>query len=171
VPTIPTSHLVTIALLALSVTPPHASARSDAQRPTAKQTDHQVAAGTYLEIELRTSLSSNTSNAGDPVDGRLRLPLTSADGVELVPAGATVLGTVSEAEPAGKKLRGRLVFAFHVIKHPETGSLATIKARPLTFVSDPPKKGNLYQEVKLEKGFETSVSLTAPLVVRISSAK
>jgi hypothetical protein len=106
----------------------------------------------------------------DPVDARLHLPLT-VEGVEVIPAGATVLGTVKVAEPAGKKLRGRLVVGFHVIEHPGTGSLATIKSTALAYVSDPPKKGNVYPDVRLEKGLEASTSLLAPLTVRIPRSK
>jgi hypothetical protein len=155
--------LLPILLLALSVTAPRPSQR-------AEYADYQVPAGTYLQIELRTNLSSNSSSADDPVDGRLRLPLTSG-GIEVVPAGTTLLGTVREVESAGKKQRGRLVFAFHILEHPETGSRATIKTSELTFASPSPKKGNVYPELKLEKGQEVSVSLLAPLTVRIARAK
>ena len=130
----------------------------------------QVPAGIHLEIELQTNLSSNSSAVGDPVDARLRWPLT-AEGVELVPAGATLLGSVSEVEPAGKKKRGRLVFAFHTIEHPETGSRAMIKSAGLAFASDLPKKGNVYPELKLENGLDASISLLAPLTVQIPGAR
>lgn len=133
---------------------------------SARYDEYRVAAGTYLAIELRTRLSSNTNEKGDPVDGRLLLPLMAGD-VELVPAGATVLGSVREIEPAGKKKQGHLAFAFHIIEHPETGSKATIRGTVLTFASDPPKKGDVYPEVVLEKGLDASVSLLAPLTVRI----
>ena len=84
-----------------------------------------------------------------------------------MPFGAVVLGTVSEVEAAGPKQRGRLAFTFHVVEHPETGSRATIKASVLTFESEVPAKGNLFAEVRLEKGDDTSVLLLAPLLVRI----
>jgi len=84
------------------VTTPQASPRDTRQRSATRYRDYQVPAGTYLQVELRTNLSSNSNAVSDPVDGRLRLPLT-AEGVELVPAGATLLGSVSEVEPAGKK--------------------------------------------------------------------
>jgi hypothetical protein len=169
VPTIATG-LLPILLLGLSVSAPRPAQRAAAEGSRTQHADYQVPAGTYLQIELRTNLSSNSSAAGDPVDGRLRLPLTS-EGMELVPAGATLLGSVREAEPAGKKLRGRLVFTFHVLEHPETGSLATIKGSVLTFASPAPKKGNVYPELRLEKGLDVSVSLLAPLTVRIPRAK
>ena len=132
--------------------------------------EYRVAAGTYIAIELRTPLSSNANAKGDPVDGRLLLPLT-VEGVELVPAGATVLGSVAEVEPAGKKQRGRLAFAFHIIEHPETGSRATIRGTVLTFASETPKKGNVFPEVRLDKGLDASISLLAPLTVRIPVAR
>jgi hypothetical protein len=87
--------------------------------------------------------------------------------VELVPAGAVVSGTVKVAEPAGLKQRGKLAFTFHVVEHPETGSRAMIKASVLTFESEFPAKGNLFGEVRLEKGRDSSVLLLAPLLVRI----
>ena len=149
-----------------------ATATLQAQRAVARTRHHEyrVAAGTYIAIELRTPLSSNENAKGDPVDGRLLLPLT-AEGVELVPAGATVLGSISEVEPAGKKQRGRLAFAFHIIEHPETGSRATIRGTVLTFASETPKKGNLFPEVRLDKGTDASISLLAPLTVRIPVAR
>jgi hypothetical protein len=129
--------------------------------------EYQVPAGTTLPIQLRTRLSSNANRAADLIEGRLLRPLTTREGVELVPSGAAVMGTVSEAEPAGPRQRGRLAFTFHVIEHPETGSRATIKGSTLTFESEVPAKGNLFAEVRLEKGDDTSVLLLAPLLVRI----
>ena len=104
----------------------------------------------------------------DAIEGRLLwLFLMTRDGVQPRPLGAVVMGTVSEAEPAGLKQRGRLAFTFHVVEHPETGSRATIKASVLTFESEVPAKGKLFAEVRLEKGADTSVLLLAPLLVRI----
>jgi hypothetical protein len=145
--------------------PSSTSARSKAARPRLQE--YQIAAGTTLPIELRTRLSSNANEAGDGIEGRLLRPLTAPDGVELVPAGAVVSGTVRVAEPAGRKQRGKLAFTFHVVEHPETGSRAMIKASVLTFESEFPAKGNLFREVRLEKGLDSSVLLLAPLLVRI----
>ena len=141
----------------------NASARSTGRRFN----EYQVPAGTTLPIQLRTRLSSNANRAADALEGRLLRPLTTREGVELVPSGAAVLGTISEAEPAGPKQRGRLAFTFHVIEHPETGSRATIRASVLSFESQIPAKGHLFAEVRLEKGDDTSVLLLAPLLVRI----
>ena len=128
--------------------------------------EFQVAAGTYLPIELRSVLSSNTSQPGDEVEGRL-LRAVTVDDVELIPAGATVLGSVSHAEAADPRSRGRLAFSFHVIQHPETGSRATVTTRVLSFASDPPVRGQPLPEIRLEKGTETSAVLLAPLLVRL----
>ena len=143
------------------------SSTAHGKAPRPRFTEHQVAAGTTLPIQLQTRLSSNANRAADGVEGRLLRPLTTRDGLELVPAGAVVSGTVSEAEPAGLKQRGRLAFTFHVVEHPETGSRAMIKASVLTFESEIPAKGNLFAEVRLEKGSDASVLLLAPLLVRI----
>jgi hypothetical protein len=129
--------------------------------------EHQIPAGTTLPIELRTRLSSNGNRPADAIEGRLLRPLTTRDGFELIPAGASVLGTVSEAEPAGIKHPGRLAFTFQVVEHPETGSRAMIKASLLTFESEPPVKGKLFADVHLEKGTNASVLLLAPLLVRL----
>ena len=143
-----------------------AQARKRAER---RYQEYRVPAGTYLPIELRTRLSSNTAEQGGPVDGRL-LRAVEVEGVELVPAGASVLGTITEVQPAGKKQPGRIVFAFHVIEHPETGSRAMIRGTVLSFASDPPKKGKIYPELRLEGGTDVSISLLAPLTVRIPIA-
>jgi hypothetical protein len=148
-------------------TKPASPSRTKQTPPSKRFSEYQVAAGTTLPIELRSRLTSNNSQQSDVVEGRLLRPLTTADGVELVPAGAPVLGTVRDVEPAGVKRPGRLAFTFHVVEHPETGSRATIKAALLTFASQPPVKGNLFADVTLEKGIDASVLLLAPLVVRI----
>jgi hypothetical protein len=145
--------------------PSSTAAKGKAPRPRFQE--YQIAAGTTLPIELRTRLSSNGNDVGDGIEGRLLRPLTTPDGVELVPAGAVVSGTVTVAEPAGVKQRGRLSFTFHVVEHPETGSRAMIKASVLTFESEIPAKGNLFGEVRREKGVDASVLLLAPLLVRI----
>ena len=141
--------------------------RSAGRAASVRFAEYQIPAGTTLPIELRTRLSSNGNQPADAIEGRLLRPLVSPDGTELVPAGAAVLGTVQEAEPAGSKQPGRLAFTFHVVQHPETGSRAMIKAGVLTFASTPPAKGTMFSEVRLEKGADASVLLLAPLLVRI----
>ena len=145
-----------------------AAAAGKSSRPAKPRfSEYQIPAGTTLPIALRTRVSSNENRPADAIEGRLLRPLTTREGVELVPAGAPVLGTVSAAEPAGLKQRGRLAIGFQVVEHPETGSRAMIKAATLTFESEFPVKGNVFSEVRLEKGADASVLLLAPLLVRI----
>ena len=65
----------------------------------------EVPAGTTLEIELLDTLSSHTSQPGDPFTARVTTEVRVGDDVA-VPAGATVHGTVAEAQPA-RKIGGR----------------------------------------------------------------
>ena len=141
----------------------HQSGRSG--RPP-RFTDHQIPAGLAITLELRTSLSSNGSKKDQEVRGRLVRPIVSGE-TELVPASASVLGTVTEVEPAGNKVRGWISVSFHVVEHPETGSRATIRSAVATWESEPPSKGKIYPEVRVERGEEITVTLHAPLVVRI----
>lgn len=71
-----------------------------------------VPAGTRLSIELRTALATDTSHVEDRVRGVLRQAL-AVDGAEVVPAGAPVVGSVLEADRAGKvKGRAHLALRF-----------------------------------------------------------
>jgi hypothetical protein len=134
--------------------------------PAKPYRDYQVAAGTYISVELLTALSSNTSRPGDPVRARLARAVM-LEGVEVLPEGAAVIGTVMGADPAGKKQCGRVAFRFQVIEHPDTGSRATLRTGLLEFYSERPAKGNVFPELRLDKWGEVSISLVAPVTVRI----
>ena len=56
--------------------PSSSTARGKAPRP--RFTEHQVAAGTTLPIQLHTRLSSNANRAADAIEGRLLRPLDDA---------------------------------------------------------------------------------------------
>ena len=140
--------------------------RAKPRKPAQSFEEFQVAAGTYLPVELRSRLSSTASRPADYVEGRLLRPIT-VDGVDVVPAGAAVIGAVSHVEPADAKTPGKLAFSFHVIEHPETGSRAMIKTRVLSYESALPQRGKPLPEVVLEKGSDASVALLAPLLVRL----
>lgn len=58
-------------------------------------------AGTPLSLELTTALSSETSTVEMPVTARLKAAIVR-DGLTAIPAGATLNGTVTEAERAGR---------------------------------------------------------------------
>ena len=55
-----------------------------------------VAAGTDLDVELLDGASSGASHVGDPVRARVTKAIV-VDGLTVVPAGATINGTVTEA--------------------------------------------------------------------------
>ena len=73
--------------------------------PIAKFREFTVPAGTALELELQSDVSSHTSKVEDPVEARLESPIR-VNGVEVLPQGSRVRGEVSEVEPAGK-VKGR----------------------------------------------------------------
>jgi hypothetical protein len=88
-----------------------------------------VPSGTTLSIELRTALASNTSTVEETVHGVLRRALV-VDGVEVVPAGAGLTGSVTEAAQSGRvKGRARLALRFTSVtvdKEPHRISTAAI---------------------------------------------
>ncbi|HXW05384.1 MAG TPA: hypothetical protein VD833_09135 [Vicinamibacterales bacterium] len=102
--------------------------------------EHQVPAGLWLSVELRTSIGSDTSAVEDEIRGRLTRPLVVND-VEVVPEGATVLGTVTDVERSGRvKGLARVAFRFNVLEHPETGSRVSIRTAPIVREAEPTKK-------------------------------
>ena len=132
--------------------------------------DYQVPAGTRLSIELRTPLASDTSEPQEPIRGVLKSAI-SVDGVELVPAGAVLLGTVVDAAAAESKAdRARLSLRFHVLEHPETGSRVPITTEVRTYAVDAGKKKKgaegtaAFNQVRLEAGTDVSSSLRAPFL-------
>jgi hypothetical protein len=69
-----------------------------------------IPAGTTLSATLATALASDTSKVEDTVHATLKSPV-SIEGFELLPPGATIVGHVTKAEPAGK-VKGRALLAF-----------------------------------------------------------
>lgn len=71
-----------------------------------------VPVGQELDVRLQDSLSSETARAEDRFEATTLVDLTQ-DGQVLVPAGSTVHGVVSSADPAGRIDRtGRLTLTF-----------------------------------------------------------
>lgn len=88
-----------------------------------------IPSGTTLSATLATSLASDTSKVEDSVRATLKSPV-SIEGFELLPAGATIAGSVTKAEPAAK-VKGRALLAFrfnsvHLNAGPEHLSTETI---------------------------------------------
>ena len=154
---------------------PTAAPKRDAKLPgrRASYQDYQVPAGTWLFIELRTPITSDTSERSDAIRGVLKSALTS-DGVELVPSGAVVLGTVTDAAPAlHKKDRARVAFRFNVLEHPLTGSRVPIRTETRALEVEAGKKKPAaegpaaFNQIRLEPGSDVSMSLREPFLVRI----
>jgi len=92
--------------------------------------DVTIPAGTTLSATLATALASDTSKVEDTVRATVKSPV-SIEGFELIPSGATIVGHVTKAEPAGKvKGRALLAFRFNSVDFPagpENMSTETIR--------------------------------------------
>jgi hypothetical protein len=78
-----------------------------------------VPTGTHLSVTLDVALASNANDAEDPVSATVSAPVV-IDGIEAIPAGSILRGTVTNATPSGKvQGRARLAFRFDqlVIDH------------------------------------------------------
>jgi hypothetical protein len=74
-------------------------------------------AGTTLPLDLKTSVASDTSQVEDSVRATLRRAITIG-GTQVLPAGTEVVGTVTQAERAGRvKGRARVAFRFTSLRH------------------------------------------------------
>jgi len=82
-----------------------ATAKVPEPPPAAKFREYTLPQGTKLSLELITPVNSDSSNVEDKVEATLQSPI-HLEGVEVLPAGARVTGTVSSAVPAGK-VKGR----------------------------------------------------------------
>ena len=83
--------------------------------PIAKFREYTVPADHTLRLSIETPLSSETAKLEDPVEATLASAIT-IDGVEVVPAGSTVRGTVTGVESSGKvKGRASLALQFNTL--------------------------------------------------------
>lgn len=158
--------MVRIAATRRAGSPQKAAARPTPAKARGRYDDYQVAAGTPLTIQLRTTVDSASVHAGDSVRGTL-LDAVSQDGFELIPKGSTVHGKVAAVQPASRENRaGRLVLEFNVIEHFETRSLATIETRAVPFDAMPGPKEK-FRDVRVESGERVTATLASPLKVRL----
>jgi hypothetical protein len=95
---------------AVAATPPAVSAPAAPPAPVYRE--FTVPSGTAVAIELRTAVASDTSTVEQTVRGTLRRAVV-VDGVDVLPAGAPVSGSVTAVERAGRvKGRARLALRF-----------------------------------------------------------
>ena len=116
---------------------PAAPAGDDTAKPAPAKAEFRqvtVPAGTVLPVELRTAVGSATSKVEDPVRGTLKRPVT-IDGVEAVPAGSVVAGSVTEAARSARvKGRARVAFRFSSLDTP--GDAERLNIRTATVVRE-----------------------------------
>ncbi|MFP5378366.1 MAG: hypothetical protein ACLGHP_01135 [Vicinamibacteria bacterium] len=97
-----------------------------------------VPEGTELRVALASRLSSADSDVEDRVRGVLREDV-SVDGLTVLPAGATVDGTVVEAERSGR-VKGTARLAFRFDRIVVDGESLDLRAARLTYQAQPTKK-------------------------------
>ena len=137
-----------------------------------RTSEYRIAIGTAFGARLRSPLDSRTAAKNDQVDAELTGPVVQ-DGVELIPGGSVLHGTIVSAEPARRESpRGRIEIVFTVVQHAETKSRAAILTRPLTFEADAPesapKRGKRQPiDVTLPAGYAILPALAEPLLVFI----
>ncbi len=99
---------------AADAAPPNANEKSPSPEPAFREL--VIPAGTVLPVELQSSVASDTSSVEDPVRARLRKAIM-IDGVEALPAGSSLRGTVTEATRSARvKGRARVGFRFDSIE-------------------------------------------------------
>ncbi len=133
-------------------------------------TTYRVPAGTHLTIELRTSIDSEHATVGDQVDGSVTTAIYSGE-TEVVPRGAPVHGSITEARPRTKREAGRLVFSFTVLQHPVTKSRIGIRTSAVTIEGRPAERHGLKTTpatgASARAGDRVDVSLLDPFHVLI----
>jgi hypothetical protein len=145
---------------------PLKSPKTSRRGSAAAYTDYQLPAGAVLAVEMRTTVRSAASDTGDQVDAVLTKAVTRG-GVELIPAGSILHGTVIDALRASPlELRGRIAVAFFVVEHALTGSRAAIKTRAIA-IDAPPAVDKRPVDVELTAGQPLNVILSEPLLVHI----
>jgi hypothetical protein len=122
------------------------SATAEADSPAEKRPpapvfkEVTVPAGTVLPIELRTTVGSATSEVEDQVRGTVRRAIT-IDGVEAIPAGSTVVGTVTEATRSGRvKGLARVAFRFSTLDLPGDAERVSIRTNTIAREAQATKK-------------------------------
>jgi len=118
-----------------SAKPPAVREPAAPPKPTAHEAT--VASGTELPLELLTSLSTETAAVETEVRARLKQAMT-VNGETVVPNGATLIGSVTEVERAGR-VKGRAHLAMRFTEVTFSGERHRINTAPLTFEGEATK--------------------------------
>jgi len=125
---------MTVSVMAGGYEPQKPRGRSASTR-RAQVVRYQVPAATALLLKLRTPLDSSSTAVGQQVDATLWSPVIQ-DGIELVPAGSIVSGTVITVVRASKRTPiGSITLAFSVIEHSETRSRESLRTRQVVMAA------------------------------------
>jgi hypothetical protein len=118
-------------------TAPTPAVREPAAPP--KPTAHEVTvrSGTELPLELLTTLSTETAAVEDEVRARLKQAVV-VNGETVVPNGATLIGSVTEVERAGR-VKGLAHLAIRFTEVTYSGERHRINTAPLTFQGEATK--------------------------------
>lgn len=108
-----------------------------ASAPASHYKEVTLPAGTTLRLDLKSSVSSDSSRVEDPVRATLRQPVR-VDGAEVLPTGTELVGTVTGAERSGRvKGRASISYRFDALQH--DGERYAIRTSPLTHVAEATK--------------------------------
>lgn len=114
------------------------AAESDASAPRAAYRTVTIPAGTVLTVRLNTPVASDTSRVEQRVDGTLARDVR-VGGVEALGAGATLRGTVTNAERSGR-VKGRANVAFKFDHIAANGTVYPVSTRTISRVAPGTKK-------------------------------
>jgi len=97
-------------------------------------------AGTLLPVTLSSSVGSDTSRVEDQVRATLRRAVIS-NGVEVLPAGTSVVGHVTGAQPSGRvKGRASVAFRFTQLDLPGPGGRTSFSSSTISRLAPATKK-------------------------------
>jgi hypothetical protein len=109
--------------------------------PTPQFREVTIPAGTSLSITLLSTVASNTSKVEDPVKGSLAKPIVAA-GKTVVPSGAEISGTVTDAKESGR-VKGRASVAFRFDRLVVGGEPYRIQTAPVTHEAEKDTKSDV----------------------------
>src|SRR5947199_10027057 len=112
-PTESTAALKDVPAPATEAAKPAPEKKAPVKKPVAaKPAPLMLAAGTRVPATANDTISTRTAKAGDPFSATASPDVNDATGRVVIPAGATVSGTITAAEPApNPNSTGRLAFS------------------------------------------------------------
>jgi len=130
--------------------------------------EYRVAIGTVLTARLKSAIDSGTAQANDQIDAVLSDPVKQ-DGVELIPGGSILHGTIVKAEPATRDTpRGRVEIVFTVVQHAQTQSRAAIRTRPMMFEAETPPEDGRGKRTPKKQPIDLVLPAGNPLLLALS---